>query len=150
MFTGIHHVGIIVNDIEKALEFYRDILGAKFLYRAEGSPKDVEKEVNVPGAITKLAVLKLGPHTIELVEYVNPKIRPQGLSAAAIGTLHLAFEVDNIDAEVERLEKKGVKFNAPPKYIEKGENKGWVWTYFNDPDGCQLELVENKNLKIQL
>jgi len=150
MLAGIHHVGIIVNDIEKALEFYRDILGAKFLYRAEGSPKDVEKEVNVPGATTKLAVLKVGKHTIELVEYVNPKIKPQGLSAAAIGTLHLAFEVDNIDAETERMKAKGVKFNAKPKYIEEGENKGWVWTYFNDPDGSQLELVENKNLRVPL
>ncbi len=150
MLAGIHHVGIIVNDIEKALQFYRDILGAKFLYRAEGSPKDVAKEVNVPGATTKLAVLKVGNHTIELVEYVTPKIKPQGLSAAAIGTLHLAFEVDDIDAEMERMKAKGVKFNAKPKLIEEGENKGWVWTYFNDPDGSQLELVENRNLKVRL
>lgn len=150
MLTGIHHVGIIVDDLEKSLAFYRDVLGAEFLYGAEASPEEVEKEVNVPGAVTKLAVLKLGSHTIELVEYVKPKIRPQGLSAAAIGTLHMAIEVDDIDGEVKRLKEKGVKFNAPPKLIEEGENKGWIWTYFNDPDGCQLELVENRNLKVPL
>ena len=150
MFTGIHHVGIIVSDLEKSLQFYRDVLGAEFLYTGGASPEDVAEEVNVPGATTQLAVLKLGSLTVELVEYIKPKIRLQGLSAAAIGTSHVAFEVDDIDAEVERLKQKGVKFNAPPKLIEEGENEGWVWTYFNDPDGCQLELVENRNLKVAL
>ncbi|MBW2057527.1 MAG: VOC family protein [Deltaproteobacteria bacterium] len=150
MLTGIHHVGIIVNDLDKSLHFYQEVLGARFLYRAEAARGEVEKEVGVPGAETRLAVLKLGKDTIELVEYVNPKIRPGVLSAATVGTLHMAIEVDDIDAEVERLKGKGVEFNAAPKVIEEGENKGWVWTYFRDPDGCQLELVENRNLKVPL
>ncbi|UCF92627.1 MAG: VOC family protein [Desulfobacterales bacterium] len=151
MLTGIHHVGIIVEDLEKSLDFYTNTLGAKLLYKAGAEdPKDVENEVNVPDAITKLAVIKMGPHTLELVEYVQPKIRPDVRSAAAIGTLHLAFEVDDVYSEVARLERQGVKFNAPPKVIEEGENKGWIWTYFNDPDGSQLELVENRNLKVPL
>ena len=151
MLKGIHHIGVIVEDLEKSLQFYTEVLGGKILYHASADdPKDVEKEVNVPGAVTKLAVLKLGINTLELVEYVTPKIRPDLRSAAAIGTLHLAFEVDNIYDEVEKLQQKGVKFNAPPKVIEEGENQGWIWTYFNDPDGSQLELVENRNLKVPL
>jgi len=150
MLKGIHHIGVIVEDLERSLEFYVKILGAKYLYRAGAKPEDVEKEVNVPGATTKLAILKLGKDTLELVEYINPKIKQNNLNAATIGTLHLAIEVDNIEKEFERLKNLGIKFNAPPKLIEEGENKGWVWTYFNDPDGCQLEFVENRNLKVKL
>jgi hypothetical protein len=49
-----------------------------------------------------------------------------------------------------KRQKKVVKFNTPLKDVEEGENKGWIWTYFNDPDGSQLELVENRNLKVPL
>jgi catechol 2,3-dioxygenase-like lactoylglutathione lyase family enzyme len=150
MIKDLHHVGIIVKDMEKALTFYVGVLGGKLLYRAGAEPKDVEKEIDVPGARSRLAVLKYGKATIELVEYIEPKIEPGLLSAAAIGTQHLAFEVDDVDAEVAKLKKNGVRFNAPPKLIEDGENKGWVWTYFRDPDGAWLELVENRNLKVAL
>jgi hypothetical protein len=40
------------------------------------------------------------------------------------------------------LMKKGIKFNTPPSEITEGPMKGWIWTYFKDPDGAQLELVE--------
>ena len=151
MLTGIHHVGIICDDIEKSKKFYTEILGGKLLYDAgTSSPGHLDQRVNVRDAIAKKSVVKVGKATLELVEYVQPKIRPQGLSAAGIGTLHLALEVDDIDQEVARLQKKGVKFNSKPTIIEEGPDKGWVWCYFNGPDGCQLELVENRNVKVAL
>jgi catechol 2,3-dioxygenase-like lactoylglutathione lyase family enzyme len=151
MLTGIHHVGIICDDIERSKRFYTEVVGGKLLYDAGTSPPGhLDGRVKVPGAIAKKAVVKVGKATLELVEYVTPKIKPQGLSAAGIGTLHLALEVDDIDAEVERLKTKGVEFNSPPTVIEDGPDKGWVWCYFNGPDGCQLELVENRNLKVPL
>jgi catechol 2,3-dioxygenase-like lactoylglutathione lyase family enzyme len=150
MLKDLHHVGIIVKDLDRSLNFYVNSLGGRVLYTSGAQAKDVAKEVDVPGAHTRLAVLKFGKATVELVEYIEPKIEPGILSAAAIGTQHVAFEVEDIDAQVKLLEKNGVRFNAPPKLIEEGDNKGWVWTYFRDPDGCQLELVENRNLKVQL
>ncbi len=150
MIKDLHHVGIIVKNLDRSLDFYVKVLGGRLLYISGAQSKDVAKEVDVPGARTRLAVLKFGKATLEIVEYIEPKIEPGVLSAAAIGTQHVAFEVENIDAQVEALEKNGVRFNAPPKLIEEGDNKGWVWTYFRDPDGCQLELVENRNLKVRL
>ena len=150
MIKDLHHVGIIVKDLDRSLAFYTNVLGGKLLYISGAQPKDVEKEVDVPGARTRLAVLKYGAATVELVEYIEPKIEPGLLSAAAVGTQHVAFEVDDVDAAVATLKKNGIRFNAPPKLIEEGDNKGWVWTYFRDPDGCWLELVENRNLKVAL
>ena len=68
----------------------------------------------------------------------------QELSVATIGTIHLCFEVDDIDYEMERLKKKGVKFNKGPNMITEGEEKGFIWIYFNSPDGHQLELLEKR------
>ena len=147
MITGVHHIGIIVSDREKAIEFYGDILGGELLYTSEAGPGDIAKQIGVEGASNKAAVIKVGNSILELVEYVNPKCEPKQMSPCDIGTLHLAFEVDDINETVERLQKKGIKFTAVPKYIDKGKMKGWVWVYFKDPDGCQLELVENRGLK---
>jgi glyoxylase I family protein len=151
MVKGFHHVGVICEDIEQSKRFFTDVLGGKLLYDAGTTPPGyLDERVGIPGAIGKKAVVKIGGSVIELVEYLHPKTKPKGLSAAGIGTLHLAIEVDDIDSEVEKLRKKGVKFNSPPTLIKKGPDKGWVWCYFNSPDGHQLELVENRNLKVPL
>ena len=125
--------------------------GAGFSMTRGAAPAGfLDQRVGVSGAITRKTVVGVGDAIIEIVEYLRPKTRPQGLSAAGIGTLHLAFEVDDIDREVDRLKKKGVTFNSPPTVITEGPDKGWVWCYFNSPDGPQLEFVENRNLKTSL
>ncbi len=117
MLKGFHHVGVTCQDLERSKEFFAGLLGGKLLYDAGTSPPGhLDARVGIPGAIAKKAVVKIGDSLIELVEYRHPKSKPKGLSAAGIGTLHLAIEVD----------------------------KGWVWCYFNSPDGHQLELVENR------
>jgi hypothetical protein len=45
---------------------------------------------------------------------------------------------------MDRLKKKGVKFNAGPNMITEGEKKGFIWVYFNGPDGHQFELLEKR------
>ena len=151
MIKGFHHVGVICEDMEKSKRFFTDVLEGELLYDAGATPPGfLDERVGIPGAVAKKAVVKLGDAVIELVEYLDPKVKPEGLSAAGIGTLHLAIEVDDIDSEVQKLRGKGVEFNSPPTLIEKGPDKGWVWCYFNSPDGHQLELVENRNLKVPL
>ena len=134
--------------MERSKEFFTNVLGGKLLYDAGTSPPGhLDERVGVPGAIATTAVVNIGDSIIELVEYEHPKTKPKGLSASGIGegTLHLAIEVDDIDSEVKKLKQKGVKINSPPTVIEDGPDKGWVWCYFNSPDGHQLELVEHRN-----
>jgi len=142
MIIGCQHAGIIVSNMEKALEFYRDVLGGEVLYGG-GPDAGMDDMVNVPNAEGKTVHLRIGNCEIELVEYLRPKIK-QELSAATIGTIHLCFEVDDIDYEMDRLKKKGVKFNAGPNMITEGEKKGFIWVYFNGPDGHQFELLEKR------
>jgi catechol 2,3-dioxygenase-like lactoylglutathione lyase family enzyme len=58
------------------------------------------------------------------------------------GTAHLAFEVDEIWPEYERMHALGVRFRNPPVAIEAGVNKGGYGCYFVDPDDITLELIQ--------
>lgn len=59
MVRDLHHVGIIVKNLDRSLDFYVKVLGGKLLYISGAESKDVAKEVDVPGARTRLAVFKI-------------------------------------------------------------------------------------------
>ena len=141
----ILHTGITVRDIEKAVPFYRDVIGLELVVPptdpAEG--EELSKGVGVRNACLRQAVLEKDGVGIELFEYMSPA--PEFSSPVSVHNLgpgHIAFEVDDIHAEYERMIKLGVKFHTGPNYIDAGPLAGWKWVYFEDPDGVVLELVE--------
>ncbi|MCX6721582.1 MAG: VOC family protein, partial [Candidatus Staskawiczbacteria bacterium] len=56
-----------------------------------------------------------------------------------IGPSHVAFTIEDIDFEYEKLKKEGIKFNCPPKISVDGSVKV---TFCRDPDGTLIELVQ--------
>lgn len=146
MITGVHHTCLIVSDIEESTGFLKEVLGARLLFSDEASGDSFSRGVGVENATAKLAIFKVGSATVELIEYLNPRSKPEGLRTCDIGTFHLAFEVDDIDKTMEELEKKSIKFNSPAN-VPGGEFEGWRWVYFTGPDGHQFELVESPNPK---
>ena len=75
-------------------------------------------------------------YVIELFSFPSPPARPTNPEAA--GLRHLAFEVDDILAEVEELERMGVEHE--PIRIDPTTNRRFM--FFHDPDGLPLELYE--------
>jgi len=145
VITGVHHRGITVSNLERSLNFYHDVLRLEF----ETEPSDVfsgdelSQGVGVPGTSLRLAILKAGDASVELLEYLTPespidKPMPQN----ALGAQHIAFLVDDIEAAVKDLEAKGIEFYSPVNVVDEGLLAGWRWVYFSDPDGITLELVE--------
>lgn len=122
----VHHIAIICSDYERTLEFYKRVLGFTVLaenYREESK-----------GYKTDLALDN--QYVIELFSFPSPHARPTNPEAA--GLRHLAFEVDDILAEVEELEKMGVEHEAIR--IDPSTNRRFM--FFHDPDGLPLELYE--------
>jgi len=142
MIKGIFHTSITVSNLQRSIEFYRDILGLELLFTRESSGEGLSKSLGVENAYLKIAMFKAGDDSFELIEYSNPKCEPKSLRPCDIGNMHLAFQVSDIKVMQSKLEKHGYTFNAPPAYISEGPMKGWLWAYFKDPDGAQLELVE--------
>jgi catechol 2,3-dioxygenase-like lactoylglutathione lyase family enzyme len=145
MMKGLFHTSITVSNLERSIAFYRDILGLELLYTRESSGEGLSKGVGVENAHLKIAMFRVGDDFLELIEYVAPKCVPKGLRPCDIGSMHVAFHVIDIGEMEQRLTKHGYHFNAPPRRITEGPMKGWIWAYFKDPDGAQLELVETRD-----
>ncbi len=122
---SIHHVAIICSDYERSRAFYRDILGFR-----------VVREVYREARESWKCDLEVGGAQIELFSFPSPPPRPSRPEAQ--GLRHLAFNVDDIDAEVARLEEAGVACEP----IRVDEYTGQRFTFFTDPDGLPLELYE--------
>jgi catechol 2,3-dioxygenase-like lactoylglutathione lyase family enzyme len=144
MIQGIHHTCITVSDLDRSVAFYRDLLGLELIMteESERSGDDRSKALGVPKAKVKLAILRAGDARVELIEYVTAKGRPYDRGNNDAGTMHIAFQVHDIDAIYQLLVDHGVRFTSPPATIPAGPMQGWRWTYFSDPDGVSLEIIQ--------
>lgn len=138
---SIRHFGIVVNDLEKSLHFYRDLLGLKI----QREMMEEGEFIDNISALQKVKVktIKMSADSGSLVELLWYKSHPRKPNLkkeiCEIGASHLAFTVDNLDYEYKRLKENGVKFNCPPQISPDGKAKV---TFCRDPDGTLIELVE--------
>ena len=124
--SGIHHIAIIASDYEKSREFYVDKLGF-----------EVISEHRRPERNDVILNLRVDDTTqIELFGMPNPPSRVTGPEAC--GLRHLAFHVDDIQAAVAELSKKGIECEP----IRTDPYTGNKMTFFRDPDDLPLELQE--------
>jgi catechol 2,3-dioxygenase-like lactoylglutathione lyase family enzyme len=144
MIQGVHHTCITVSDLERSISFYRDLLGLELVMteESERSQDDRSKALGVVGAKVKLAILRAGNARVELIQYVTAHGRPYDRNNNDVGAMHIAFEVTDIDAVYQRMVEHGVRFTAPPATIPAGPMQGWRWTYFFDPDGVSMEIIQ--------
>ncbi|MGE4357111.1 MAG: VOC family protein [Candidatus Omnitrophota bacterium] len=140
MFKGFRHVCLRVKNLEKSLEFYRDILGLRVERIIELGGEYPERILGVKGI--RLVYVKLrsvnqsknSPPVFELHFWKKPKktIKP--------GYNHISFTVKNLSYEYKRLKKKGIKFISPPIKTPYTNTKV---CFCYDPDGNLIELVED-------
>lgn len=122
---GVEHIGIKVNDIEKSIEFYTQVLGFSC------SGRDVTNGI-------KLAFIQCGNTAIELIQ------PPEGAGDMGEGQVaHVALTVSDIDAAVAALRSKGVAFQSEEPEIHHDIMQGSRLIFFNGPDGEILELFQN-------
>jgi catechol 2,3-dioxygenase-like lactoylglutathione lyase family enzyme len=144
--TSVAHTGFTVQDLERSLAFYRDLLGMQVIEQRETSAAYVGQVTGFAGAKLKIALLKLRPedlHTLELLQYVSHPGEPTDRATNRPGNGHLALRVDDLQAWYRRLAAAGVEFrSAAPVPITDGANAGASAVYLRDPDGFTIELVQ--------
>lgn len=107
MLTKINHIGIAVHSLDTSIPFYRDLLGMTF----EGTEVVAEQKV-------KVAFFLVGESRIELLEATaDDSPVAKFLAKNGEGIHHMAYEVDDIVATLERLKADGVRLidEAPRK-----------------------------------
>ena len=130
----IEHIGIAVKDISEANKVYESLLGYKH-YKTE----------NVESEGVKTSFFKCGESKIELLE-ATKKDSPIAtfIEKKGEGIHHIAFAVDDIKKEVERLKKEGfIVLNDEPK---KGADNKWVvFLHPRSTNGVLVELCQKIN-----
>ena len=97
--SGIHHVGVAVPDLDEAVATWERLFGAELEVRAKFAEHGVE-----------LAMLRIGEGRVELLTGLGPDT-PVGqfLENRGPGMHHVAFEVDDVAVELERLAVAGAE-----------------------------------------
>ena len=142
----MNHTGFVVSDMERSLEFYRDLLGLKQERNQILEGEFISELVGYPDARLHIVYLGKGDlrHSVELIQYLNPAGTPAAMPERyQVGASHLGVIVDDLDAFYAELSSRGVRFVSPPA-IRPGAvypmaSKG---CYMQDPDGNWLELLE--------
>ncbi len=98
----------------------------------------------VPGAEIKLAVVRApGGHKIELLEYLAPPDRKHvNLRPCDVGSVHVAFMIDNLDTVLNTIAASGWKAAGKPQTLKTGPNAGKRVVYVRDPDGTTIEFMQ--------
>lgn len=139
----VDHTGITVRDLDASLAFWCEVLGFELLYRAHRAGDFAAGVVGVPGAEILIAVVQGFGHKIELLQYLAPADRAAHAPRPCdLGSLHLCFIVDDLDAARETLAARSWTMDGTPRVMEGGTRPGARLVYLRDPDGTTIELVQ--------
>jgi catechol 2,3-dioxygenase-like lactoylglutathione lyase family enzyme len=138
------HTGITVSNLERSLEFWRDVLGFELSHRPHQTGSLASEITGVPGAEISIAVLRGYGHKIELLEYLAPPERKKhvDLRPCDVGSVHIALLVDDLDAVLEKIAASGWKAAGQPQTLTAGPNAGKRVVYARDPDGTTIEFMQ--------
>jgi catechol 2,3-dioxygenase-like lactoylglutathione lyase family enzyme len=126
MVKGLWNYAVKVADMDKAIAFYVDALGA-----------DVRNRSEVLGQ--HYTLLRLGETRVILFE----KAPYEDLigKTLPLGFLHDVYEVDDFDRQIARLRAMGVRFIMEPTDIEADFGRRRI-AFFETPDGMRTEVME--------
>jgi catechol 2,3-dioxygenase-like lactoylglutathione lyase family enzyme len=143
--TGIGNFSHIVSNLDKSIEFYRDVLGLELTAPpAPFSPNPaIMKLGNTIGAQSHIAVMKIPGSAmgVELIDYKDIDRKPAHPRFQDPGAANLAVLVKDIDVVAARLKKAGAHIlTAAGGPVEiQGIEKGF---FVQDPDGFVIEVTQ--------
>ena len=127
----IEHIGIAVKDLDKANELFQKLFG---------TPSYKEEVVDSEHVTTSF--FGIGPNKVELLQAGAPESAiAKYIDKKGEGIHHIAFEVDDILAEMERLESEGFELiNKAPK--KGADNKLVCFLHPKSTNGVLVELCQ--------
>jgi len=145
MISGVHHVCVVVSDMERSLTFYRDLLGMEELMNLKYDADPVM--MGLPGTEPKqhLVMLSAGNTIVELIQYIEPRGKPFDRMPCDFANMHIAFQVDDVSKVYREAAAKGIKsFHKNPNFIAEdgGPLAGYGYVYFRGPDNEILEFIQ--------
>jgi catechol 2,3-dioxygenase-like lactoylglutathione lyase family enzyme len=119
-----NHYGIVIRNLQKSLDFYQGLLGAKEVFRGF-----------IPSSKTDVVYLQIAGGLIELLHRADPPADEH------FGTTHIAFLTDDVDADYARVTGAGYKSLVAPRPAGSGHGR---LCFVSDPNGARVELIQRE------
>lgn len=142
MIKGFHHPGVVVSDLDRAQDFYCEVLGFEFVleFSWDESSDAVNQVIGVHRSAATARLLRCQNCYLELFEFSEPPNATENrrFDAHDLGIRHLCFEVDDAIAEFEKLKRYDVSLimNDPVSF-----DSGGSAVYCRDPFGNIIEFT---------
>lgn len=109
-FLKIDHVGVIVRDMDRAIEHYRSLGIGPFKQWETDTRTDDNIETEPVDFKIKIAMVQMGPVKMELIQPVEGEsVQQKHLDSRGEGLNHVGFQVGDLDKELAELTKKGMQ-----------------------------------------
>lgn len=133
MLKKVEHIGIAVKDLKNSNDLFKKLFG-KESYKVE----TVESEK------VSTSFFMMGDTKIELLEAQGPESAiAKYIEKRGEGIHHIAFEVDDIEAEIKRLQAEGFEFTMANPVPKKGaDNKLICFLHPKSTNGILVELCQ--------
>jgi catechol 2,3-dioxygenase-like lactoylglutathione lyase family enzyme len=118
----VAQIHVSVSDLDRSVEFYRDVLGVPFLFRVPGQP---------------MAFFQSGDVRLYLGVPEVPEFRSKVV---------LYFRVDDVEREYARLTGAGIEFGDQPHIVHRDDTQELWMSGLRDPDGHHLILMEERTV----
>jgi catechol 2,3-dioxygenase-like lactoylglutathione lyase family enzyme len=144
--ASIDSIGITVDDLDRAVDFYTSVLGFERVAESEVTGEKYERLHGVFGLRLRTAALRLGDERVELMEFLAPRGRPIPVDSKSNDGWfqHLAIIVSDMDSAYRRLREHKVQHasSGPQLLPQWNPDAGGIEAfYFRDPDDNHLEIL---------
>ncbi|MGH8925199.1 MAG: VOC family protein [Acidimicrobiia bacterium] len=120
MITGLGQLHVSVSEIDRAVAWYRDVLGLDFLFQVPGQP---------------MAFFDCGGVRLYLGQPENEEFRSRPI---------MYFAVDDIAEAVKEITERGGEFSNQPHVVHRDDSSELWLASLPDPDGTPVVLMETR------
>lgn len=148
MVNEVMHVGVTVSDMDRSIDFYKNILGLTFQGELIMQGKETELLFQRTNCKARVAYLNGSDHVmappIELIQFLDDQVEKVSSDLHRTSISEICFRVSDIDKAYRHLIAHGVDCLSEPQHFDFtdagfGKSKA---IYFRDPDGVVLELMQ--------
>jgi catechol 2,3-dioxygenase-like lactoylglutathione lyase family enzyme len=144
---AVDSIGITVNDMDRAVDFYTKVLTFEKESEHEVAGEAYEHLYGVFGMRLRVVRMRLGDEHIELMQFLAPRGRPMPVDSRSNDRWfqHVAIIVTDMDQAYARLRSFKVEHasSGPQRLPDWNPSAGGIRAfYFRDPDGNHLEILQ--------
>jgi|SRR3989304_5417978 len=148
--SGVHHIGVVVKDVDKVVEYFEKNFSAVFQTPPETGTERI-RIIRHKGAMyrgkptdyaIKTAFTKVGPIYLEFIQPLEGnELRTEFLENHGEGIQHIGIRVDDLEGDLAKMEKLGYKIVLQS---EPGWPSNWAYLDTDKTGGIMLELVQRR------